>query len=369
MFKNKKSILDYKSKIYANEKMNIYGAGLMGKALLRCLTDAPFHKKIAFFVVESMDNNPLEIEGIPVVDILNIDNIKDELLLVALHEKNMKKAINNLKKEGFTNIVPVSFDSDLWTEIRELWMNENQIIEHSQLDSLHDILKGSLSIYVVHSVRDKGLAEQVENSKYEYPILAGAALTDKVFYGARDDVGDNISEKNKQYCELTALYWIWKNDNSDYVGMCHYRRRFQLSELEAERLVTSDIDVVLTVPIVNFNTVRGQYETDHDIRDWNIMLEAIENLYPEYLSTANLIQYGNYYYAYNMFIARKSVVNSYCKWLFDILEYCEKRIAEKADIYQKRYAGFLAERLLTIYFTYNKQYKLVLAKKHFIESV
>ncbi len=174
-------------------------------------------------------------------------------------------------------------------------------------------------------------------------------------------------KKNKQYCELTALYYIWKNDRSDYVGLSHYRRRFQLSEIEVGKLVMSDIDVVVTVPIFNLNTVRGQYGLDHDICDWDIMLEGIERLYPEYSVTADKIQQGNFYYAYNMFIAKREILNNYCKWLFDILDYCEKRILKKNDVYQERYAGFLAERLLTIYFTHNQQYKLAVAKKHFIQ--
>lgn len=68
-----------------------------------------------------------------------------------------------------------------------------------------------------------------------------------------------------------------------------------------------------------------------------------------------------------MFIAKREILNNYCKWLFDILDYCEKRILKKNDVYQERYAGFLAERLLTIYFTHNQQYKLAVAKKHFIQ--
>ena len=42
----------------------------------------------------------------------------------------------------------------------------------------------------------------------------------------KDNTGDNISSKNANYCELTGMYWAWKNLDADYIGLAHYRRHF-----------------------------------------------------------------------------------------------------------------------------------------------
>lgn len=350
------------------DKLFIYGAGLMGKALKKCLTEAPYNKVISGFVVGSMENNPEIIDDIAVMDVACAVEFKDSVVLVALHEKHMISALENLRKHGFSNLISVSFDSDLWSEIRGNWFRTNVL---DNIIAYTDDIGGNeteLSIYVVHSIYDKVLAEKCELRDCEVPIQVGAALTDEKLFAVRDDNGENISEKNKQYCELTALYWMWKNDNSKYIGLSHYRRKFELEGRHIVGALQSDADVIVTVPVLNFDTVRGQYCKDHEERDWNIMLEAIEELYPEYMQAAERVQNGIYYYAYNMFISRKEIFDTYCEWLFAILAYCECKIGVKEDNYQNRYIGFLAERLLTIYLAHNKQYKVVVAPKHFIES-
>ena len=81
-------------------------------------------------------------------------------------------------------------------------------------------MEPTIKIYVVCHKKS-----YVPKNPYLYPIQVGASIA-----GTRlsdmldDDEGDNISEKNKSYCELTAQYWAWKNDDADYYGFFHYRR-------------------------------------------------------------------------------------------------------------------------------------------------
>ena len=58
------------------------------------------------------------------------------------------------------------------------------------------------------------------------PIHVGAARAKAPLAGMiGDDTGQNISDQNREYCELTALYWAWKNDTeATHIGLMHYRR-------------------------------------------------------------------------------------------------------------------------------------------------
>ena len=58
------------------------------------------------------------------------------------------------------------------------------------------------------------------------PVQVGAAGKESIPGYTRDDSGENISAKNPHYCELTGLYWAWKNLPGDAIGLAHYRRHF-----------------------------------------------------------------------------------------------------------------------------------------------
>ena len=360
----------------------IYDAGTMGRAVKKCLTEKPYLLEVSAFIVRSMSDNDNMIDGVRVLDIAHAGEYKDELVLIALNGKLIPEAYADLKAAGFTNIVQVSFDGDAWTAIRSSWIRANSLLpdgvvfmadlanqqEPNPAQKNEASSRKGLHIYVVHSIYDRELSNIPAESIYDIPIQVGAALTDKHLFKTLDSSGvNNISAKNKQYCELTGIYWAWKNDTSNYVGFCHYRRKFDLSVVQIDHIFSGDIDVIVTVPILNFAGVRKQYGKDHVIGDWDTFIDVISDTTPRYLDAAKAVQDGIYYYAYNMFIMKRDVFDEYCGFIFPILEECEKRIGDKEDTYQNRYVGFLAERLLSIFLTKHSELKVFVAEKRFYE--
>ncbi len=182
--------------------------------------------------------------------------------------------------------------------------------------------------------------------------------------GIYDSQGENISSKNSSYCELTALYWIWKNDNSDYVGLEHYRRFFgkKHSVFRNHPLSPCDIDAILDkydgIVSQNFKFKKSLYEyykANHIISDLDACREAVENLYPDYVEDFDKVINGKRAVMCNMMVLSKQNTDLYCEWLFDILNYAEKNIVlEGRDTYQSRVFGFLSERLFNVWLNHQK---------------
>ena len=186
--------------------------------------------------------------------------------------------------------------------------------------------------------------------------------------GVCDNTGDNIASKNANYCELTALYWIWKNDsNSEYKGMCHYRRYITTKK------VSTDITGVIGQHEINQLLQNGEYDIilpqkQHFIRtatqnylrcgfqkDLDNLRKVIAELYPDYLEVYDQVWQSNASYLMNMMIAPKEMFDSYCKWLFDILFALEK-ITDLTgySVHEARIYGYLSERLLTVWVMKNQ---------------
>lgn len=213
--------------------------------------------------------------------------------------------------------------------------------------------KEKLTMYVVMH-KDVDLSKFKLSNCYKR-LMVGKPKTD-IDNMLFDSEGDNISEKNKNYCELTGLYWIWKHSKSKYVGLCHYRRFFinnyTFKKLkEKEILETLDYyDIILPQRTKLDRTVYERYRYGHCISDMDECKKVIKKLYPEYLKDFDKVMQDNKYYACNMFIMKKKKLDEYCEWLFNILFEVEKRIdITGRDDYQKRVFGFLSERLFSVW--------------------
>lgn len=179
-----------------------------------------------------------------------------------------------------------------------------------------------------------------------------------------DDTGINIAEKNETFCELTALYWAWKNLDSDYIGLVHYRRYFMskiksnnIIKIEELASILSSQKIVLPKKRNYFiETTKSHYEHNHNIKDLLAVQNIIKEYYPNYLPTFENIMGKRSGHRFNMMIMKKEKLDEYCSWLFDILFKLEQVIdISQYDEYQKRVYGFLSERLLDVWIMHNDE--------------
>lgn len=195
--------------------------------------------------------------------------------------------------------------------------------------------------------------EPINDDLYHILHVGKKGKPDLGFQG--DDTGDNISEKNASYCELTGMYWLWKNCECDIIGICHYRRFFIHNEklLDREYIEKTITDYPIILPktcCIYDGTIRDAYKLAHNVRDLDICKDVIYEKYPDYIEAYDYVMNGMLFTAGNMWITRKDIYDRYCKWLFDILFEVEKRInIESYDDYQKRVMGFLSERLFRVW--------------------
>lgn len=235
------------------------------------------------------------------------------------------------------------------------------------------------------------------------PVRVGAALHDDDFGLQRDDDGqDNISKKNLGYCELTAIYWAWKNLKADYYGLFHYRRfysfadkRFSVSDdghmmirakalsqdifakyglldeghmrdtIESNDLIVHESRPVRGIPTpmaVPGGSVREHYKY-HDgtiVRnsDIELMMEIIRTKYPDTYPYIDKYLDGDKFLGYNMFIMKRKYFMGMCNFTFSVLFEIEKRIdgsLSERSLNANRIYGYLAEILTSAYIYYLRQ--------------
>ena len=191
------------------------------------------------------------------------------------------------------------------------------------------------------------------------PVEVGAALHTEPIPGfTPDNTGDNISEKNKNYCELTALYWAWKNLDADVIGLVHYRRYFAKRPFSKQPAQENDFRSALEkapilLPVKRhywIETNYSQYIHAHHTQDLEIARAVLAERCPEYLPAYDRQMQKRSGHRFNMFVMRRDRFDAWCAWLFPVLSEVERRLDISGyDAYNARVFGFLAERLLDVW--------------------
>lgn len=187
------------------------------------------------------------------------------------------------------------------------------------------------------------------------PLHVGRAASQDLGY-LGDDTGDNISLINCYYGELTGLYWIWKNfTQSDYVGLCHYRRYFLnenhelMTKMDYLRILSS-YDVIISRPALSTSTFYERYKEAHNINDLLTIGETIRKIFPEDYPFFDEAVNSTSIYCGNLFVTSKALFNQYADWLFTICKASSQQIdSDSYDAYHRRVYGFLSEQLLVVW--------------------
>ena len=220
---------------------------------------------------------------------------------------------------------------------------------------------------------------QMPSDKLYLPLHVGADSNKNKTSFKKDNTKDNISIKNPYFCELTGLYWAWKNLKADYVGLAHYRRHFTMDkkkykteEEKFEHLLTlkeadellKDVDVIVPKKRKYYiENLYDHYKHTMYVEPLDETRKIIKKKYPKYLEEFDRLHKRTSAHMFNMFIMKKDILNDYCTWLFDILFELEKKIdVSKYDTFHARFYGRISELLLDVYLNTNN-YKEVKVKK------
>ncbi|MDG4990377.1 DUF4422 domain-containing protein [Lactococcus lactis] len=236
----------------------------------------------------------------------------------------------------------------------------------------------------------------VPENKFLVPIQVGSDLAvEEIPNVLYDNVGENISAKNKRYCELTAQYWAWKNDkDSDYLGFWHYRRymafdtgkakdstiwgviprekitneqlkEFAITEKDmaevidgADLIIPDSWRVIDTVNLEKTGKLKNISLYEHwnqhlEKSDIDTLISVISEKYPEYTRALFEVLYSDTAPFYNMFIMKRELFQEYNEFCFGVLEEIEKQVDhEKYSVELYRTLGHIGERLVAIFAKY-----------------
>ena len=227
-----------------------------------------------------------------------------------------------------------------------------------EIHVINDRMRKKMNIKIF--VMTHKLFERPNDPMY-VPLQVGHALhgtLDESYL--RDDGGeDNISGQNPYFSELTGMYWIWKQcRDTDYVGVCHYRRFPVIKDCGRERLMTEgdcerilkEYDLITTEKLTLHSNYYEGFAVDHNLHDLQVTEQVVQEKYPDFAACFERLVHSNQVYFGNICVMPKRLYDEYCSFLFDILFEVQRRIDVTGyDGYRKRVFGFLSEFLQMVW--------------------
>lgn len=204
------------------------------------------------------------------------------------------------------------------------------------------------------------------------PMEVGAALRQEHLVLSngepmrRDDEGEQISAKNASWCELTAMYRLWRDaaPEAECLGLCHYRRYFsngsfpdgaarydRIMPRRGYEALMAGCDVLLPKKRHYFiQSSRGQYIHSHHERDLTVTRAVLAEKDPRYAAAFDRVMRRTSGHRFNMLVMRREPFMAYCGWLFPVLTEVERRLDTTGySASDLRVFGYLAERLLDVW--------------------
>lgn len=323
----------------------IYGAQVVAYGAYRAILEL-CGRKPECFAVTRPEGNPKEIDGIPVRT--REELCKDWLIIVGVTELLQGEIVSALRARGFQNLF-------ILTQREEYCLMSAYFDRTGKFPAAAETAQGQdstfdFTLYEVRNHRDQPLQTRPALRSFERSIQAGAALSDKRVAALTDDAGVNISGKNKQYCEMSATYWVWKNTNHAWTGIEHYRRHL----LVTPEMLGDTVDAVLPLPYLCYPNTMAQFRrfVSEDVRQ--ALLKTLKTLHPLEYAEYEKILYGPCQYTYNILCARRPVFEDYCEWFFEITEHMETLAETVPEIRETRALSYVAEVLTNLYFMYNQ---------------
>ncbi len=344
----------------------IFGAQGMALGAWEAIHNLYPIRNIRCFLVTERGNNGKHLSGIPVLELdsfakaLSAEEKANIEVLIATPENMMPGIETSLEEHGLP--CHVRLTSPRWSELMKCYYVCDK--EYMPLRALPvGYHRADMHVFMAKFHLDKPLAGRYDLPEWITPIQVGASQSSRRVANILDCDGENISAKNGNYSELTALYWIWKNRllypsdslETEYYGLAHYRRILELTEDDVLRLADNEVDVVLPYPLLYEPNIEEHPKRYLKTEDWEAVQRAVREAEPEYAGEFPRILKQKYFYNYNIILARKEVLAEYCGWLFPILERVEELSIPESGKRSDRYIGYVGETLATLYFLSQKK--------------